>query len=65
MAGHNVKFAFILWFTYIFVRQTRSNSELEYVISRLSHRVLVIAKALELLMGSRVNTSGDNQNAMR
>ena len=32
----------ILCFTYIFVRQTRKNSELDYAINRLSHWVLVI-----------------------
>ena len=50
------------------------NSELEYVINRLSHRVLVIAlginptplsAALGLIMGSLVDTLGDNQNAVR
>ena len=33
-------------FIYIFVCQTRYNSELEYVINRLSHGVLVIALSI-------------------
>ena len=46
------------------------NSELEYVINRLSHRVSVIAlrinpKTLGLIMVSGVDTSGDNQNTVR
>ena len=54
------------------------NRELEYMINRLSHRVLghhpqyqpstiisPLAKALELIMGSRVETSSDNNNALR
>ena len=36
------------------------NSELEYVLT--DH---LLAKALGLIMGSRVDTSGDNQNAVR
>ena len=62
----------ILYFTNIFVRQTRLNSESEYMINILFHGVLVIAlsispqaKALRLIMGSKVDTSGDNQNSVR
>ena len=60
------------------LKDSRSSSELEYVINRLSHEVFVIAlrdkpstiicplsKALGLIIGSRVDTLGDNQNALR
>ena len=33
-------------FTYIFVRQTHQNGELEYVINRLSHGILLITKTI-------------------
>ena len=46
---------------------------MEYVINRLSHGGLVIALsispglllALRLILGSQVDTSGNNQNAVR
>ena len=56
------------WFSY----ENNSNCRFEYVINRLWHGILVIAfsissrpaKALGLIMESRVDTKGDNQNPM-
>ena len=50
---------------YMFVCQMLLNSELQEVINRLSHWVSVIAPNInlkELIMGSPVDTEGDNQN---
>ena len=50
----------ILCFTYIFARQMRENSELEYVINRLSYRVLIIALSINPrpLSGRELKFSG-------